>query len=196
MNYLAHLYLCDGTPEGLIGSILGDFRKGLDLATLPPATVAAIHQHQAIDCFTDRHPLVRAAKQHLAPEHRRYAGILLDVFYDYYLSQHWSSYSNLPLRQFIGDFYDILLNERQILPDRLRQAAPYMVDQDWLGAYGTLPGVALTLTRISRRLKRDNPIADGILDLQAQGTALEASFHGFFPLLVQSFKPHSSPATS
>ena len=188
MNYLAHLYLCDGTPEALLGSILGDFRKGLDLATLPPATVAAIHQHQAIDCFTDRHPLVRAAKQHLAPERRRYAGILLDVFYDYYLSQHWSSYSNRPLQQFIRDFYDILLNHQPLLPDRLRQAVPAMITQDWLGSYGTVPGVALTLTRISRRLKRANSIADGILDLQTQGAALEDSFHRFFPILVQSFR--------
>ncbi len=195
MNYLAHLYLCDGTPEGLIGSILGDFRKGLDLATIPPAMVAAIHQHQAIDCFTDRHPLVRAAKQQLAPERRRYGGILLDVFYDYYLSQHWSSYATIPLGQFISDFYDILLQNRPLLPDRLRQAAPYMVEQDWLGAYGTLPGVALTLTRISRRLKRENAIADGILDLQTQGEALEASFHHFFPLLVQSFKPDALSAS-
>jgi acyl carrier protein phosphodiesterase len=188
MNYLAHLYLSDGTPEALLGSILGDFRKGLVIELLDPAIVTAIEQHQVIDCFTDRHPMVREAKQWIAADRRRYAGILLDVFYDYYLSRHWAEYSSVPLRSFIDRFYEVLESHLDLLPEHLALAAPYMIRQDWLGCYGSLEGVALTLMRISRRLRRSNPLAAGIEDLHLNGEKIERSFHEFFPLLVERFK--------
>ncbi len=188
MNYLAHLYLCDGTPEALLGSVLGDFRKGLVMENLSPEMVAAIHQHQAIDCFTDTHSIVRSAKQYIAIDRRRYAGILLDVFYDYYLSKHWSQYSSVPLRPFIDRFYAVLESNLELLPNRLALAAPYMIRQDCLGCYGDLDGIALTLRRVSQRLKRANPLAAGIEDLIQHDREIERSFHEFFPLLVERFK--------
>jgi acyl carrier protein phosphodiesterase len=199
MNYLAHLYLSDGTPEALLGSVLGDFRKGLVMENLSPAIVAAIHQHQEIDCFTDHHAVVRHAKRFIAIDRRRYAGILLDVFYDYYLSKHWSQYSSVPLRTFIDRFYLVLETHLELLTDGLRPtighrlavAAPYMIRQDWLGSYGDLDGIALTLRRISTRLKRVNPLAQGIEDLINYDKEIERSFHEFFPLLVERFK-HSN----
>ncbi len=191
MNYLAHLYLCDGTPEALLGSVLGDFRKGLVMENLSPEIVAAIQQHQEIDCFTDTHDIVRSAKQYIAADRRRYAGILLDVFYDYYLSKHWSYYSSTPLRSFIDRFYLVLETHLELLPDRLALAVPYMIHQDWLGAYGDIEGIALTLRRISHRLKRSNPLAEGIEDLIHHDVEIERSFHDFFPLLVERFK-HSN----
>jgi acyl carrier protein phosphodiesterase len=192
MNYLAHLYLCDGTPEALLGSVLGDFRKGLVMENLSPEIVAAIHQHQEIDYFTDHHAVVRHAKQFIAIDRRRYAGILLDVFYDYYLSKHWSQYSSVPLRTFIDRFYLVLEMNLNLLPDRLAVAAPYMIRQDWLGSYGDLEGIALTLRRISSRLKRVNPLAQGIEDLINHDGEIERSFHEFFPLLVERFKPSNN----
>lgn len=188
MNYLAHLYLCSGTPEALLGSVLGDFRKGLVMENLSPEIIAAIHQHQEIDSFTDTHAIVRNAKQYIAIDRRRYAGILLDVFYDYYLSKHWSQYSSVPLRTFIDRFYSVLESHVELLPDRLATAAPYMIRQDWLGCYGDLDGIALTLRRISHRLKRVNPLAAGIEDLIQSDQEIERSFHDFFPLLVERFK--------
>ncbi len=190
MNYLAHLYLCDGTSEALLGSVLGDFRKGLVMEKLSSEIIAAIRQHQEIDCFTDAHSIVRSAKQYIAIDRRRYAGILLDVFYDYYLSKHWSQYSSVPLRTFIDRFYLVLESNLNLLPDRLATAAPYMIRQDWLGCYGDLDGIALTLRRISGRLKRVNPLAAGIEDLIHYDGEIERSFHEFFPLLVQRFKSY------
>jgi acyl carrier protein phosphodiesterase len=192
MNYLAHLYLCDGTPEALLGSVLGDFRKGLVMESLSPSIIAAIQQHQEIDCFTDTHCIVRSAKQFVAADRRRYAGILLDVFYDYYLSKYWSQYSSVPLRTFIDRFYSVLESNLNLLPDSLAVAAPYMIRQDWVGCYGDLEGVALTLQRISRRLKRSNPLAEGIEDLILNGVEIERSFHEVFPLLVERFKHSNS----
>jgi acyl carrier protein phosphodiesterase len=184
MNYLAHLYLAADTPESLLGNLLGDFRKGLDLEALPSAIVDGIQQHQRVDIFTDTHPIVRQAKRLVHPDRRRFAGILLDVFYDHYLSVHWSQYSQVPLRAFIDRFYTVLVERQDTLPEYLGRAVPSIIEQDWLGCYGTTDGIALTLLRMSNRMRRKNPIADGIHDLIENYDAFDRSFLVFFPALM------------
>ena len=188
MNYLAHLALAEATPESLLGNLLGDFRKGLDLETLPAAIVEGIHQHQRVDIFTDTHQVVKQAKQLIHPDRRRFAGILLDVFYDHYLSIHWSNYFSISRRLFINRFYDLLRERLNSLPEHLQSAAPYLIDQDWLGSYETLEGIELTLQRMSDRMRRSNPLAAGIEDLTQNYDALERSFLGFFPDLLSYVK--------
>ena len=61
MNYLAHFYLADGSPDALVGSLLGDFVKGDDHADYPPEIQRAILIHRQIDSFTDAHPSSPAA---------------------------------------------------------------------------------------------------------------------------------------
>jgi acyl carrier protein phosphodiesterase len=184
MNYLAHIFLAADSPESRLGNLLGDFRKGLDLATLPSAIVDGIQQHQRVDIFTDTHPIVRQAKLLVQVDRRRFAGIFLDVFYDHYLSVHWSQYSPVPLRLFIDRFYDILISHQTLLPEPLQRSIPYIIDQDWLGCYGTTDGIALTLRRMSKRMRRTNPMADGILDLLEHYEAFDRSFLEFFPDLI------------
>ena len=66
MNYLAHLYLSDdGTPESLVGALLGDFVKGDDHRNYPPAIQRAILLHRKIDAFTDAHEIFRRDGAHL-----------------------------------------------------------------------------------------------------------------------------------
>jgi len=100
MNYLAHLALiptsCRDREDALrIGNLLGDFIKGTESSLrlqFPVDLVDGIKLHRAIDKFTDAHPSFLESKQLLAPERRRYAGIVLDIIYDHFLSIHWKTY--------------------------------------------------------------------------------------------------------
>ncbi|MBD2327514.1 DUF479 domain-containing protein [Alkalinema sp. FACHB-956] len=192
MNYLAHLHLSDGSPESMIGNLLGDFRKGLCEAQYSPAIRQGIVLHQQVDIFTDTHAIVRRSKQRMSPKFRRFAGIMLDVLYDHFLSKHWADYSQESLREFVDRAYDILLTHQAILPPLLQRAVPVMVDQDWLYSYRDLAGVDLTLRRIARRFKRETPLAQAIEELQHHYPALEADFQAFFPILVQWVREQSS----
>ena len=97
MNYLAHLYLADNTPESWVGAMLGDFVKGAIKDKYAPIIQYNIELHRRIDAYTDAHPIVRAAKPLIASERRRFAGILLDIFYDHYLAKHWARFSPVAL---------------------------------------------------------------------------------------------------
>ncbi len=185
MNYLAHLYLASHSDEAMLGALLGDFVKPHSGQRFSPDTETEIITHRKIDAFTDGHPIVLAAKGLFEGPSRRYAGILLDVFYDHLLAQRWADYSALPLDDFIQRFYGALARQADILPANLARMAPYMIEQDWLGSYREYEGVEIAVRRISTRLSRNGEqMRDGLADLKSNYAELARDFDVFFPQLI------------
>ena len=90
MNHLAHALLADaGGIEFALGSAMGDFVRGRPDPAWPLARQAGLRFHRAIDAFTDAHPEVVAARNQFTPPMRRYAGIVLDVWFDHLLVLKW-----------------------------------------------------------------------------------------------------------
>lgn len=184
MNYLAHLFLADDTPESLIGNLLGDFMKGAVKEQFSNSIQQGIELHRKIDSFTDSHPVVRNAKRLILLERRRYAGVLLDVFYDHFLAKYWTNYSSITLKYFSQKVYNILWKNQSILPDKLRQAVPKIIEQDWLNSYQEISGIELALNRLAHRARKGNLLAGGVDDLKAHYQEIDYSFKNFFPDLV------------
>ena len=184
MNFLAHLYLSPPTPDALLGALLGDFVKGpVEHAGYNPEITAAIRLHRAIDTFTDAHPIVLASKARISPARRRYASILVDVFYDHFLARDWRRFHPEPLERFAASTYLALSGTTQVLPDRMAHMLPHLVAGDWLTSYRELDGIHLALDRMSRRVRPGNPLLGSAAELEAQLPAFEADFHAFFEQL-------------
>ena len=185
MNYLAHIYLARYSDEAMLGALLGDFVKPGADGQFSAVTQAEILIHRKVDTFTDSHPVVLAAKSLFDGPGRRYSGILLDVFYDHVLAQQWARYSELPLAEFIAGFYGTLRRHAAVLPPKLAELAPYMIEQDWLGSYHSYAGVDRAVRRMSTRLsKNGHLLREGLADLKANHAQLESGFHAFFPDLI------------
>ncbi|MBD9439134.1 ACP phosphodiesterase [Pseudomonas sp. PDM04] len=182
MNYLAHLHLGGQRPGQLLGSLYGDFVKGRLQGQFAPEVEAAIQLHRRIDVFTDRHPLVDVALSRFSLTRRRYAGIVLDVFFDHCLARDWALYADRPLEVFTSDVYRALSSEPQ-LPDRLARIAPYMVADDWLGSYREFDVLEQVLRGISRRLTRPEELAGAMQELRALYEPLSEDFRLFYPQL-------------
>ena len=100
MNFLAHFHLA-GPDGGLVaGGLEGDYFKGPLRGELPFDLERGIKLHRAIDAYTDGHRLVQQLRREFPPNLRRYAGILIDLSFDHYLSLHWSRFSDTPLADF------------------------------------------------------------------------------------------------
>src|SRR3546814_14464469 len=84
--------------------------------------------------YTDHHPVVDIALSRFSTVRRRYAGIVLDVFFDHCLARDWTLYGEGPLLDFTSQVYRVLAAAPQ-LPGRLAQIAPYMAADDWLVDY-------------------------------------------------------------
>ncbi len=151
-----------------------------------PAPIALeIMVHRQVDSYTDSHPVVRASLQLFAGPRRRFAGIVLDVFYDHMLSQRWEAFSDVPRARFIARFYAALQAHQHLLPEPLRAMLPSLIGHDWLARYHHMDGVEWAITRMSQRLSKNGSLLRaGLDDLHSNYTALAAGFDQFFPELV------------
>jgi acyl carrier protein phosphodiesterase len=178
LNYLAHLFLAGESEEAKLGGILADFEKGSIIGKY----------NRKIDFYTDNHPIVKDAKKLLTEEKRRYGNVLLDIFYDHVLAQKWRHYNNMSLNDFTERAYSILLRNMDILPNKLSEIVPVMIQQDWLTSYQEFSGFEKAIVRISKRLRQGNILRECISDIQTNYSALSLSFDAFFPQLVDHVK--------
>jgi acyl carrier protein phosphodiesterase len=192
MNYLAHLHLGGQRPGQLLGSLYGDFVKGRLQGQFAPEIEGAIQLHRSIDVFTDRHPLVDIALSRFSLTRRRYAGIVLDVFFDHCLARDWTLYADRPLALFTSDVYQVLSSERQ-LPERLAKIAPHMVANDWLGSYQEFEVLEQVLRGISRRLTRPEELAAAMQELRRLYEPLSEDFRLFYPQLQDFARNYPAP---
>lgn len=188
MNYLAHLYLAEDSPESLLGNLLGDFIKGWSTDAYCDEIKKGIQLHKQVDRYTDFHPVVRESKRLISPVNRRYAGIIIDVFYDHFLAKNWSEYSSVPLEDFTVKVYKALQDNEAILPDSIKQVLPSLIGRNLLMSYAELNGISATLQRLSNRLKRENSLASALEDLTANYKQIEEDFYQFFPDLIDYVK--------
>lgn len=201
MNWLAHVLLSEPTPEFRIGNLLPDLMGATELADLPPAFSPGVACHRLIDHFTDGHPLVRQSVRRVGSQYRRFAPILVDVFYDHFLTVSWKDYCATPLDRYLEEFYATFDSLRELLPSAVQPHLHRMRAENWLGSYGNLSGVRLTLERISRRFRRPVDLGGAVAELERNYDGLSTDFAAFFPELRAGVAAHlinldSSPAAS
>lgn len=161
VNYLAHTLLADPTPHGLAGSLLGDFWHGATDPDWPHELAHGVMLHRRIDSATDRHPEFVAMRARLPSSLRRYAGIVLDVGFDFVLTRQWPQHSALTLRAHV-DAVNHALREfanAAYAPPAFAQFARHAVAVDLLARYGEVATMQRAFHSLSRRLARGNPIA-------------------------------------
>lgn len=181
MNYLAHFHLARANDDWLVGALLGDYVKGPLRGELPAGWEDGIRLHRKIDAISDRHPLRAQLAGELPPAWRRYAGIVLDVCCDHWLSQQWESWEARPLEEFARRVYRILAANEGELPGNSRRFAQRLREYDMLTAYRDWASVPATLQRIGTRLSlKDNPLLNASTELAAAGAGLGDGFAGFY----------------
>lgn len=187
MNWLAHVFLSEPSVEFQLGNLLADVVRGPQREAMSADFVRGTVSHKAIDAFTDAHPLVKRSRGRISSEHRRFSGVLIDVFYDYYLARDWQRYSTIALDAYTAAFYANAEPHARELPPDARTMLERIIRHDLLGSYARVDGVAAALRRISSylssRWNRQFDLDRGVRDLRAHEVELAADFHEFFPLL-------------
>jgi acyl carrier protein phosphodiesterase len=190
LNYLAHLYLSEPTEEAWLGSLLGDFVKGPLDGRYSAGITGAIALHRKIDSFTDAHPMVLQSKSRISAGRRRYAGIMMDMFYDHFLAKYWGEFHDEPLEEFSARIYSILGRRHAILPERLQRVAPMMAQWNWLASYAEIDSIHTALDRMGQRMKRENRLLNSADELVEHYVELESDFRAFMPQVLQFAKRH------
>lgn len=177
MNFLAHLVLCERTAESRLGSVLPDFmrvRPGTaDGDGLSEAVLRAVDQHRRVDRATDAHPAFMACREALTDEVGRYSGVCLDVFFDHALSRRWKEYVDEERSAFIASVYRDILSLGDRMPGPVAMPLGRMVEEDWLGAYATIPGMRKVFGRMSVRLSAR---FERVVELEPMADVLERRY--------------------
>ncbi len=183
MNVLAHALLAGGDAALRLGGVMGDFVHGTPDPSIPARVRDGIHLHRAIDSFTDSHEEVRAARERMPAPFRRYAGILLDMWFDHCLARDFARWSDQPLEPFSTGLRAELHAAGPLLPDSLKRFLGYMDANDLPAGYARADAIGKALRGISQRLSRANPVGDAMPLLLAEDAMLQATFERFFPQL-------------
>jgi acyl carrier protein phosphodiesterase len=181
LNHLAHLFLAPNSPEARVGSLLGDFTRGVDLAALPDSVRLGVRHHLAVDSFTDKPPDVLASKRLFSAQRRRFAGVALDILYDHFLLLHWSEFTDADQNTFIKNVYTELQANEDLMTPVMSRTTRHMVSHDWFGSYRALDNIGYALDRVAARIRFQNSFAGSIDEIRPVHSELEERFLSFFP---------------
>jgi acyl carrier protein phosphodiesterase len=186
MNCLAHIYLSGSDVELLCGNFIGDGVKGQQVQQYTPAVQNGILLHRFIDHYTDNHPITAEARAIIRPQFRKYAGVVLDVYFDHFLGVHWQHYHPIPLPQFVDNAHLLLDDFEPQMPEKMQYFFKYMKMHQWLLNYRNHEALDRIFKGMARRTPFESNMEMAVPVLQKNNKALEAAFRAFFPELEQA----------
>jgi len=180
VNFLAHIYLSGDSREILIGNFIGDYVKGKEYANYTPGIQQGILLHRYIDSFTDKHAVTRKSKKLVSDRYGKYAGIVIDIFYDHFLSSNWEQYSDISLKAYVRDRYKILDSGFSNFPRGVKNWFPYFIKSNWLEAYTSFQGLIMVFSRMSYRTSLPDHSEYAVAQLQDNYDVMKGYFQEFF----------------
>ena len=185
MNFLSHIFL-SGNSEGLIiGNFIADSVKGTDYKLYSEDVQKGILLHRKIDTFTDAHDIVELSKDRLRAKYRKYATVIVDIYYDHFLAADFKDYSSVDLNVFTENVYSIIRPNHAVLPEKSVQFTKYMMLHNILFNYSKLEGIEKVLYGMSRRARFVSNMELAIEDLKEHYPLFENEFKSFFPELQE-----------
>ncbi len=184
MNFLAHVYLSGNNDEIKVGNFVADWIKGSDFKKYPSGIQKGILMHRSIDSYTDNHPTIRKSKSRLAEKYGKYAGIIIDIFYDYYLAREWHVFSDVPLASYADNLYVVLDKHIYVFPENVREFIPRFMQRRWLESYATSQGIENVLNGMSRHTSLPNHTNEALKILHLYHEDFRTEFYDYFPQLI------------
>lgn len=184
MNHLAHVFLAGPDADLQLGGLIADFWRGAPDPAWRERVRAGVALHRKIDGYTDSHPVVARLRNLFEPPFRRFAGVLLDIYFDHALARRWPDYSSEPIEALSERALGLIDADRDWLPPDLLRFSTYMRANRLFAAYAQRDTIERVLAGMSRRLKRENPLGEAGESLWKNADALDSGFDEFFPQLL------------
>ena len=178
----------------MVGNLLPDFTKQISEQEYSHTVIQGAELHRFIDRYTDSHPVFKQSRSRISTERRRFSAVLIDIFYDHFLATNWEQYSSNSLLESTQFYYTQLSQAEMPIPVRLEEAIERMPKIDLLYNYRTLKGIEHAVNRISQRIRFENNLHGGIVELENNFVDLQTDFHLFFSDLQEAVARYKEPS--
>jgi len=128
----------------------------------------------------------------LRPRHGKYASVVVDLVWDYYLSTNWKQYSGASLPSFNKGIYEILAKRKNELPEKLKVKIGAMIENDFLMAYANKENMAKSLNWMDKRVNFKSAFSEAVIDIDENYEKIDELFNIFFPELISHAESHCS----
>ena len=174
-------------PDPLLvtGALEGDFLKGRIPTDLPRGLAIGVQLHRHIDAFTDAHEIIFQLKSEFNGPLRRYAGILIDICFDHYLSKNWGKFSSVPIAAFSQDILAQLEKNQPLLSNRAYEMYIFLKRYRVLESFIKWESILDGAYRTGKRFKSSNPFTDIERTLAPLDSRVEEAFMTFYPKLIR-----------
>lgn len=188
MNFLAHIYLSGNNDLIKVGNFVADWIKGNDYLKYPPDIQKGILIHRSIDSYTDHHKTVRQSKSRLTEKYRKYAGIIIDIFYDHYLANEWHIFCDIPLDAYAEELNKTFKRHIHYFPEEIQDFFPRFMKNRWIESYGTLEGIEAVLNGMSKHTSLPDHTETAMEILRKHYSDFRFEFYDYFPQLIAYIK--------
>lgn len=183
MNHLAHAVLAGHEPGAVVGGLLGDFWRGALDPAWPEPVARGVRLHRRTDVVTDAHPDVAALRRSFEPPLRRYAGILLDVWFDHVLARDFERLVGEPADARLARIYAALAFVPERAPIGYALFAARTVRHRTLSNYDDPAWIEHVYEAISLRLSHANPVGHAFDAVAALDAPITRAFARLWPAL-------------
>lgn len=153
MNYLAHSFLSGNNEDLLIGNLVTDLIKKRDEVHYSVGIRHGIELHRKIDSFTDNHRLVKESLEMVRTSQGKYAPVVLDILWDYFLCNNWERYSNEDLQVFSNGVYKLLEKNYSNLQDAVVRRFKSMIAHNFLMSCADQSALISTFEHLNKRVR-------------------------------------------
>jgi acyl carrier protein phosphodiesterase len=193
MNWLAHILLSKRDVNYQLGNLLADPFKGKLWPSAHPTLFDGVQMHKSIDIFTDSHVVVACCKARLGTQ-GYLKGVVVDLLFDHFLSQSWSTYSDLSLDDFVELFHKQARLTTKSFPTKQSHFIEKVISSNLLLSYKDFDGFITALQRVdarlSDRIKKKDSTLNYIHLVEQHYLKMRGDFELFFPCLIAHFKEH------
>jgi acyl carrier protein phosphodiesterase len=187
MNYLAHAYLSGNDPALLVGNFIADHVRGAAIRNYPEKIMSGIILHREIDTYTDQHKTFRTSKRLFYDGYERYSGILIDIYFDYFLAKNFDRYSGISLTEFSERAYQLYKAHEYLLPEQSSRFLDYVLKNNVYQSYSGIEAIERVLSHLSLRIGHGVRLEGSIPVFKMHEEHLQNNFTSFFEDLTTRF---------
>lgn len=164
----------------MIGNFIADAVKGSAHEKFPDEIRKGILLHRAIDFYSDNHPVFIQSVTRLRPAYKKYAGVIIDIYYDHFLAKNWSTYNTSTLSEYADYVHNLLLKNTLIIPEKSLLFLKYALRTNRLVSYATIQGMEEVFLGMSKRTTFKSNMENATTELKKYYSEFGNEFKLFF----------------